>query len=225
MHISPRADQLRARRVPFIFITRNEPAYALHERCGDVPCLESRSSSSPCRARERAFCRSTITVDLSGRAAHNSIPLHRLHRNRPRHGASSAAARINEMAEGKALKGLRVLIAEDNLFAAMELEKVLVDLGCEPIGPVAQLDQAMRLAQQESLDGALLDIDLRGELVFAVAEELERRRIPVIFASGYDTNDMFPDRFVQHPRLRKPFGENEIRRVLEAAIGGGPALA
>jgi CheY-like chemotaxis protein len=129
------------------------------------------------------------------------------------------------MAEERALKGLRVLIAEDNLFAAMELEKVLVDLGYEPIGPVAQLDQAMRLAQQESLDGALLDIDLRGELVFAVAEELERRRIPVIFASGYDTNDMFPDRFVQHPRLRKPFGENEIRRVLEAAIGGGPAIA
>ena len=129
------------------------------------------------------------------------------------------------MAEERALKGLRVLIAEDNLFAAMELEKVLVDLGYEPIGPVAQLDQAMRLAQQESLDGALLDIDLRGELVFAVAEELERRRIPVIFASGYDTNDMFPDRFLQHPRLRKPFGENEIRRVLEAAIGSGPAIA
>jgi CheY-like chemotaxis protein len=127
------------------------------------------------------------------------------------------------MAEGRALEGLRVLIAEDNLFAAMELEKVLVDLGCEPVGPVAQLDQAMRLAQQENLDGALLDVDLRGELVFAVAEELERRHIPVIFASGYDTDDMFPARFVQCPRLRKPFGENEIRRVLEDTIGGRSA--
>ena len=127
------------------------------------------------------------------------------------------------MAEGKALKGLRVLIAEDNLFAAMELEKALIDLGCQPVGPVAQLDQALRLAQQENLDGALLDVDLRGELVFAVAEELERRRIPVIFASGYDTDDMFPARFVQHPRLRKPFGENEIRRVLETTIGARSA--
>jgi hypothetical protein len=44
------------------------------------------------------------------------------------------------MADGSALAGLRVLIAEDNLFAAMELEKVLVDLGCEPVGPVARLD-------------------------------------------------------------------------------------
>ena len=127
------------------------------------------------------------------------------------------------MAEGMALKGLRVLIAEDNLFAAMELERVLVDLGYEPVGPVAQLDQALRLAQQERLDGALLDVDLRGERVFAVAEELERRRIPVIFASGYDTDDMFPAPFTQHPRLRKPFSESDIRRVLEATIGGGAA--
>jgi CheY-like chemotaxis protein len=127
------------------------------------------------------------------------------------------------MAEDSALAGLRVLIAEDNLFAAMELEQALTDLGCEPVGPVAQLDQAMRLAQHENLDGALLDVDLRGELVFAVAEELERRRIPVIFATGYDSDEMFPARFVQHPRLRKPFGEKEIRRVLEAAIGGARA--
>jgi CheY-like chemotaxis protein len=88
------------------------------------------------------------------------------------------------MAERRALQGLRVLIAEDNLFAAMELESALLDLGCEPVGPVAQLDQALRLARQEHLDGALLDVDLRGELVFAVAEELERRRIPVVFASA-----------------------------------------
>jgi CheY-like chemotaxis protein len=127
------------------------------------------------------------------------------------------------MAQGRALQGLRVLIAEDNLFAAMELERALVDLGCEPVGPVARLDQALRLAQQEKLDGALLDVDLRGEPVFAVAEELERRRIPVIFASGYDADDMFPASFAQHPRLRKPFGESDIRRVLEDALGGRSA--
>ena len=119
------------------------------------------------------------------------------------------------------MKRLRVLIAEDNLFAAMELERVLVELGYEPVGPVAQLDQALRLVHQEILDGALLDVDLRVELVFAVAEELERRSIPVIFASGHDTDDMFPASFARHPRLRKPFGEDEIRSVLEATIGRG----
>ena len=124
------------------------------------------------------------------------------------------------MAKQTGLEGLRILIAEDNLFAAMELEQTLVNLGCQPVGPVGQVDQAMRLALQEDLDGALLDVDLRGELIFAVAEELQRRRIPMIFASGYGTDDVFPAAFVHYPRLPKPFGEDDVRRALEAIVAG-----
>ena len=127
------------------------------------------------------------------------------------------------MADGTGLEGLRILIAEDNLFAAMELEQTLVTLGCEPVGPVGRLDQAMSLALEEDLDGALLDVDLQGQLVFAVAEELERRRIPMIFASGYGTDDVFPAAFVHHPRLSKPFGEEDVRRALAAMVAGRSA--
>jgi DNA-binding response OmpR family regulator len=117
------------------------------------------------------------------------------------------------------LEGLRVLIVEDNLFVGIELMQSLSDLGCEPVGPAARIDQAMRLARDEALNGALLDVDLHGELTFAVAEELERRGVPVIFATGYDDGDeIFPVRFVRHPRLRKPFGENDLRCVLTAMM-------
>lgn len=125
------------------------------------------------------------------------------------------------MAEDRPFEGLRVLIAEDNIFAAMELEQALVDLGCEPVGPAARVDEAMRLAREENLGGALLDVDLQGELIFAVAAELESRGVPVIFASGYDSDEAFPAPFVGHPRLRKPYGESEVRRVLKAAPRGG----
>jgi CheY-like chemotaxis protein len=120
------------------------------------------------------------------------------------------------VAELRPFEGLRILIAEDNLFAAMGLEQALVDLGCAPVGPVAQVHEAMGLARQGNLDAALLDVDLRGEQVFAVAEELERQGVPVIFASGYDQDEVFPAPFVRHPRLRKPYGESELRRVLES---------
>ncbi|HEX6112185.1 MAG TPA: response regulator [Geminicoccaceae bacterium] len=126
------------------------------------------------------------------------------------------------MAERTGLEGLRILVAEDNLFAALELEQTLLALGCQPVGPVARLDQALSLALQEDLDGALLDVDLQGQLVFAVAEELQRRRIPVIFASGYGTDEAFPAAFVHHPRLSKPFGEDDVRRALEAIVAGRP---
>jgi two-component system, chemotaxis family, sensor kinase Cph1 len=124
------------------------------------------------------------------------------------------------MPEPTGLEGLRILIAEDNLFAAMELEQTLLAFGCQPVGPVARLDQALSLALSEDLDGALLDVELQGEMVFAVAEELQRRRIPMIFASGYGTDDIFPAAFVHRPRLPKPFGEEDVRRALAAMIAG-----
>jgi chemotaxis family two-component system sensor kinase Cph1 len=122
------------------------------------------------------------------------------------------------MSEPTGLEGMRILIAEDNLFAAMELEQTLLAFGCQPVGPVARLDQAMSLASQEDLDGALLDVELQGQTVFAVAEELERRHIPMIFASGYGTDEVFPAAFVHHPRLPKPFGEDDVRRALAAMV-------
>ncbi|MGH6897762.1 MAG: response regulator [Geminicoccaceae bacterium] len=119
--------------------------------------------------------------------------------------------------EERPFEGLRVLIVEDNLYAAIELGQALLDLGCEPVGPAARVDEAMRLAREETLNGALLDVELHGELIFAVAEELERRGVPVVFASGYD-EEIFPASFVRHPRLRKPYGENEVRQVLEGVM-------
>lgn len=116
------------------------------------------------------------------------------------------------------LDGLRILIAEDNLFAAMELEQALNSLGCEPVGPVGKLQQALALARDEPLDGALLDVDLRGEMVFPVADELERRGVPLVFASGYDNGPIFPERFADYPRLRKPYLEQEVKRMVLAAF-------
>jgi CheY-like chemotaxis protein len=124
------------------------------------------------------------------------------------------------VAKERRFEGQRVLIVEDNVFAAMELEQALRDLGCEPVGPAARVDEAMRLARVEVLDGALLDVELNGELIFAVAEELERRGVPVIFATGYD-NGIFPAPFVRHPCLRKPYGEEDVRQALEGVMRPG----
>lgn len=122
------------------------------------------------------------------------------------------------MADATSLDGLRILIAEDNLFAAMELEQALASLGCKPVGPVAKMQEALHLAREETLDGALLDVDLRGELVFPVAEELDRRGVPVVFASGYDNGPIFPDRFASYPRLRKPYLDRDVKRIVQEAF-------
>lgn len=122
------------------------------------------------------------------------------------------------MADQEALRGLRILIAEDNVFAALELEQTLRDFGCEPVGPVASVAEALRLVREAPLDGALLDVDLRGERCFPIAEELQRRDIPVVFATGYDEQDLIPQALTAAPRLRKPYMTSELQRVMVQAF-------
>ena len=119
------------------------------------------------------------------------------------------------------LRGLRILIAEDNVFAALEIEQTLRDLSCTPVGPASSIEQALALLSHEQLDGALLDVNLRGELCFPVADELERRGVPVVFATGYDDDGIIPKRFQDRPRLRKPFMSNELQRTMIKAFVHG----
>jgi|SRR5208282_2423938 len=51
-------------------------------------------------------------------------------------------------------------------------------LGCHVVGPVSRLDAALRLARDEPLDAAILDVHIRGGQVYPVAEELLARNIP-----------------------------------------------
>ena len=116
------------------------------------------------------------------------------------------------------LDGYRILVAEDNVLAAMELEQVLRDCGCEPVGPVATVDQALRLAREEALDGAVLDVNLRDRAVFPVAEELCRRGVRMIFATGYESSYVFPKHLASCARLRKPYSGQELKRLMTATF-------
>ena len=81
--------------------------------------------------------------------------------------------------------GLRVLVVEDEMLIAVLIEEMLQGLGCHVVGPVSRLDAALRLAHEEPLDAAILDVRIRGGQVYPVAEELLPRNIPFVLASGY----------------------------------------
>src|SRR5690606_28701228 len=93
------------------------------------------------------------------------------------------------------LAGLRILIVEDELLVALELETMLGSLGCEVVGPAARLEKALNLAETEELDGAVLDVNLRGKPVYPVAAALGARGIPFIFSTGYSNSSTVPGAF------------------------------
>jgi len=84
--------------------------------------------------------------------------------------------------------GARVLLVEDNGFVALELERLLGQLGCSVVGPASTLARAMELIQAGTdLDAAVLDINLGGGAdSFPIAQELAARGIPYLFCTGYD---------------------------------------
>src|SRR5687768_9323966 len=86
------------------------------------------------------------------------------------------------------LSGLRVLVVEDDYFIADEICSTLRSHGAEIVGPVPNVETGLQLVESETIDCAILDINLQGSFAFGIASELRRRGTPAIFATGYDNS-------------------------------------
>ncbi len=84
-----------------------------------------------------------------------------------------------------ALDGKRILIVEDEFLIAMTARDMLEEFGAIVIGPATTVEEALELANRETIDIALLDLNLHGHSSSVVADALEARGIPVVFATGY----------------------------------------
>ncbi|MES2835136.1 MAG: response regulator [Pseudomonadota bacterium] len=116
------------------------------------------------------------------------------------------------------LNGRRVLVVEDESLVAMLLETILEDMGCTPVGPAATVDDGLAMAERETLDAALLDVNVAGHHVFPVAEALRARGVPFVFSTGYGEGGL-PDEWRGQTTLQKPFTEAAVRDALMKAMG------
>lgn len=127
----------------------------------------------------------------------------------------SPAARITETIAASSappnLKGARILIVEDAVLLALELQTGLSEAGATVVGPAYELEEALELVSQP-IDVAVLDANLNGRSVTPVAEALARRGIPFIFATGYGDVGGAPGGF-DAPVIRKPY---DVRQVAAA---------
>lgn len=122
------------------------------------------------------------------------------------------------------LHGRRILVVEDEMMIAMLVEDMLGDLGCEVVGPAHGLESALKLANEAvGLDAALLDVNLGGQPVFAVADVLRAKGVPAIFSTGYGEAGL-RDVDAGAPVLQKPFRAGDLARALSTALAGLPSL-
>jgi CheY-like chemotaxis protein len=118
------------------------------------------------------------------------------------------------------LRGRRVLVVEDEMMIAMLVEDMLADLGCSVVGPAHGLDAALKLVgEEDGLDAALLDVNLAGQPVFAVADALRAKGVPAIFSTGYGEAGL-RDVDAGAQVLQKPFRAGDLARALTSALRG-----
>jgi PAS domain S-box-containing protein len=110
------------------------------------------------------------------------------------------------------LKGARVLIVEDAVLLAMELESGLSEAGAIVIGPAYELEEALALLDQP-IDAAVLDANLNGHSVSPVAVALAKRKVPFVFATGYGEAGGAPGDF-DAPVIRKPYDVTQVAAAL-----------
>src|SRR5687767_1679300 len=122
------------------------------------------------------------------------------------------------MVAPRLLEGLKVLVVEDNLLLAEVTKILLEDSGCQVVGPAGWLERGLELARAEPLDGAILDINLHGDMSFAIAEVLCARSVPFIFVTGYEDRSIVPLAYRSAPRLDKPVPDERLIEVMVTAF-------
>jgi PAS domain S-box-containing protein len=115
------------------------------------------------------------------------------------------------------IRGVRILIVEDAVLLALELEAGLIECGASVVATAADIGEATRMLALD-FDAAVLDANLNGASVTPVAEALARRGVPFIFATGYGDANAAPAGFTA-PVVRKPYNVRQIAAALVEAIG------
>ncbi|HEX8400233.1 MAG TPA: response regulator [Allosphingosinicella sp.] len=123
-----------------------------------------------------------------------------------------------QLISSRPLDGRRILIVEDEYYLADDLATELRRNGSGVIGPVATVAEAGRIVAGKDVDCVILDMNLRGEMSFSIADDLERAGIPFLIATGYNSASL-PDRFNAVPRVEKPFEVGQVIASLEALLG------
>ncbi len=110
---------------------------------------------------------------------------------------------------------MNVLVLEDDVLLAMDVEDYLVEQGHEVIGPFARIPQALAAIRESAIDGAILDLNLNGELSFPVIEALQELEIPLIVCSGYAELPELKTKLAGLPLIAKPWRPQKLSKLMD----------
>ena len=114
---------------------------------------------------------------------------------------------------------LSVLIIEDEPLIAMMLEDYVDALGHRLAGSVDSVPDAIAAVAAGGVDIAILDVHLRGEACWPVADALADSGVPFLVSTGGHTETP-PARHLDAPTLPKPYTMDGVATAFDGILGG-----
>jgi len=109
-----------------------------------------------------------------------------------------------------------VLLVEDEYLLTSDMAEAFAECVAEVIGLAGSVGDALAIIEgTPDIDAAVLDINLKTEMVFPVADALAARGIPFLFATGYD-RAVIPPRFAAVTHCEKPVAPDQVAAALLA---------
>ncbi|BCW87009.1 hypothetical protein sos41_01350 [Alphaproteobacteria bacterium SO-S41] len=164
---------------------------------------------------------SNVTYGAEGVSARIVIPA-RFVSLRGADAVSAEVKRADTLASDRSLAGLSILLVEDQLLIALDAETALQAHGVVRVETAGSTPDALRRLAAFTPDAAVLDVNLGAHTSIPVAEELARRGIPFIFATGYGDSITIPANFRNRPVARKPYDGETLVHLLSVALAGRP---
>lgn len=156
---------------------------------------------------------SSITYAPDGVKARFLLPSRHLSLSRPQTAPQRRAPSANEPSEID-FSRLKVLLVEDQMLIALDVETMLAGKGVQEIVTAGSAEDALHKLQSFAPAVGILDVNLGVGTSIPVAEELWRRDIPFIFATGYADSQMIPAVFASVPVVRKPYDRDTLIATL-----------
>jgi len=115
-----------------------------------------------------------------------------------------------------------VFLVEDEVMIRMMVSDMLEELGYHVAAEAGDIDEAVRLVQCTNFDIAILDVNVNGKVISPVAEAVQLRNRPFVFATGYGVHGL-PEKFRDRPTLQKPFQIETLAKMIDTTLRGEAA--
>jgi CheY-like chemotaxis protein len=123
---------------------------------------------------------------------------------------------------GGELRGLRILIVEDESLILLTIQDIVEELGCEVVGTAMRAERAIAILRSQAVDAALLDVNLGdGRTSYPVADALTARGIPFAFVTGYGSGGVRSE-YQGCPILSKPVDQADLEAALRKMAPAAP---